>query len=112
MYASLSTASMRSASVTKYADRYPRSNCMPSTTSRLVSVDFASSMVTTPSLPTFSIASAISLPMVWSPLALMMPTCSISFRFCVGLDCRFRSATTAATAASMPRLSPSGWPRP
>src|SRR5207253_590929 len=32
-YASSNTVSMRSGSVTKYGERYPRSNCMPSTTS-------------------------------------------------------------------------------
>jgi len=49
-------------------------------------------------------ASAIRLPMVASPLALMMPTWAISCLPLVGLDCLASSATTAATAASMPRL--------
>src|SRR5207253_2042304 len=39
---------------------------MPSTTSSWVSADFDSSTVMTPSLPTFSIASAIKLPIVLS----------------------------------------------
>ncbi len=56
--ASSSTTSMRSGFVTKYGERYPRSNCIPSTTSRVVSIALASSTVMTPSLPTFSIASA------------------------------------------------------
>ena len=59
MSGSSSTHSMRSGSVTKYGDRYPRSNCMPSTTSSAVSMVFASSTVITPSLPTLSIASAM-----------------------------------------------------
>ena len=41
----------------------PRSNCMPSTTSSAVSVVLDSSTVMTPSLPTFSMASATSSPM-------------------------------------------------
>src|SRR5450631_3135352 len=77
---------------------------MPSTTSRVVSIAFASSMVMTPSLPTFSIASAMRLPMVSSPFALMMPTWAISLFPLVGLDCFFSSATMVSTATSMPRL--------
>src|SRR4026207_836529 len=42
---------------------------MPSTTSRLVSIDFDSSTVMTPSLPTFSIASAMIVPIGPSPFA-------------------------------------------
>jgi hypothetical protein len=38
----------------------------------------ASSTVMTPSLPTFSMASARILPMSGSPLAEMVPTCAIS----------------------------------
>ena len=47
---------------------------MPSTTSSVDSIDLASSTVMTPSLPTFSMASAIMLPIVSSPLAEMVPT--------------------------------------
>ncbi len=42
--------------------------------------------------------------MVASPLALMVPTCAISFGSCVGLAAALRCATTASTALSMPRL--------
>jgi hypothetical protein len=77
---------------------------MPSTTSSVVSIDLASSTVMTPSLPTFSIASAIRLPMVSSPFELMMPTCAISLLPRVGLDCFLSSAITVSTAASIPRL--------
>src|SRR5215213_3717445 len=63
------TTSMRSGSVTKYGERYPRSNCMPSTMSSVVSSVFASSTVITPSLPTFSMASAMMRPIVSSCLA-------------------------------------------
>src|SRR3954471_11831908 len=77
---------------------------MPSTTSRVVSRPFASSTVITPSLPTFSIASEMILPMVASPLAEMVPTWAISFGSFVDLLRRFSSATTTSTALSMPRL--------
>ena len=77
-YGFSSTASWVSRLVTKYGDRKPRSNCMPSTTSRLVSIDLDSSTVMTPSLPTFSIALAISSPTAGSLLAEMAATCEIS----------------------------------
>ena len=58
----------------------PRSNCMPSTTSSTVSVVFDSSTVITPSLPTFSMASATSSPMAVSLWAEIVATCAFSFR--------------------------------
>jgi hypothetical protein len=51
---------------------------MPSTTSSEVSMDLASSTVMTPSLPTFSIASAMILPIVSSLFAEIVPTCAIA----------------------------------
>ena len=84
---------------------------MPSTTSSVVSALFASSTVMTPSLPTFSIASARSLPISWSPLALMVPTCAISFASLVCLAAFLRCSMMASTALSMPRLISIGlWP--
>src|SRR5437762_9264758 len=77
---------------------------MPSTTSRVVSRPFASSTVITPSLPTLSIALLMMSPMVWSPLAEMVPTWAISLGSLVALESFFSSATTASTALSMPRL--------
>src|SRR5450432_894081 len=77
---------------------------MPSTTSSEVSIDLASSMVTTPSLPTFSIASAMILPMNSSPLALTVPTWATSFWPLVGLEIFLRASTIFSTAFSMPRL--------
>ena len=56
------TASILSVSVTMYGEMYPRSNCIPSTTERLVCIPLDSSTVITPSLPTFSIASATIWP--------------------------------------------------
>src|SRR3982750_4736983 len=52
---------------------------MPSTTSSSNSRPLASSTVMTPSLPTFSIASAIFSPTMVSPLAAMLPTWPFSF---------------------------------
>ena len=65
----LSSTCIFSGFVMKYGLRYPRSNCIPSTTLSSSWIDFASSTVMTPSLPTFSIASAISLPMLSSEFA-------------------------------------------
>ena len=58
----------------KYGDKYPRSNCIPSTTSSSSSKDLPSSTVITPSLPTRSIASAIRSPILVSLLAEIEPT--------------------------------------
>ena len=49
----------------------------------------------TPSLPTFSIASAIRLPISVSLFAEMVPTCAISFLPVVGTLIFFSSSTTA-----------------
>ena len=76
---------------------------MPSTTSRLVSIDFDSSTVMTPSLPTFSIASAMIVPIASSLFAEIMPTCAIILPL-TGLLTFFSSSTTAATAFSIPSL--------
>jgi hypothetical protein len=77
---------------------------MPSTTSSVVSRLFASSTVITPSLPTFSIASAMILPIVGSLFALIVPTCAISFGSLVCFAISARRFTIASTPASMPRL--------
>src|SRR5467141_2690345 len=81
---------------------------MPSTTSSTVSADFDSSTVMTPSLPTFSIASAIRLPIVLSLLEAIVATWAISFLSLGDLLSFFSSSVTASTAASMPRLRPIG----
>ncbi len=67
----------------------------------------ASSTVMTPSLPTFSMASAMILPMVSSLLAEMVPTCAIMLPL-TGFDIFLSSAMMASTAFSMPRLSSIG----
>jgi len=66
---------------------------MPSTTSSTVSADFDSSTVMTPSLPTFSIASAIRLPIVLSLLEAIVATCAISFLSLVDLLSFFSSSS-------------------
>src|SRR6478672_7059419 len=82
---------------------------MPSTTSSSNSRPLASSTVMTPSLPTFSIASAIFSPTMVSPLAAMLPTWPISFDPETGLERFLRSSTTLVTARSMPRLRSIGF---
>src|SRR5262245_3858708 len=81
---------------------------MPSTTSSTVSADLDSSTVMTPSLPTFSMASAMRLPMVLSLLEAMVATWAISFLSLVDFESFFSSSVTAATADSMPRFRPMG----
>jgi len=84
------------------------SNCIPSTTFRVVSIPLASSTVIVPSLPTFSIASAMISPIVESLLAEMVATWEISLRSLTDLESFTRSFFTLSTALSMPRLSSIG----
>ena len=67
-----------------------------------------SSTLTTPSLPTFSIASAITSPISSSP-AEMVATRAICSLPLTSLDCAWMSSTIESTACSIPRLSASGW---
>ncbi|MPM67716.1 hypothetical protein SDC9_114640 [bioreactor metagenome] len=63
----------------------------------------------TPSLLTFCIASAISLPMASSPLAEILATFSIFFKSSpISTACSFRLSTTLATALSIPRFKSIG----
>src|SRR5712671_4238550 len=82
---------------------------MPSTTSSSVSSDLASSTVMTPSLPTFFMASERNLPISASPLAEMVPTWAISSFEVTFLEFLTRSAITASTARSIPRLRSIGF---
>ena len=70
-----------------------------------VSIDLASSTVMTPSLPTFSMASAIMLPIVASPLARDGADLG-DLRLALGglRHAPSGASTIASTAASMPRL--------
>jgi hypothetical protein len=66
-----------------------------------------SSTFTTPSLPTFSIASAIASPISRSRET-TVPTRAMSSLPETSLEFALRSSTTAFTALSMPRLRPIG----
>ncbi len=57
-----------------------------------------------PSLPTFSIASAMILPIEVSELAEIVAICSISRLSLTVFEIFLSSATTVSTALSMPRL--------
>ena len=77
---------------------------MPSTTSTVVSNALPSSTVITPSVPTFSKASASFSPIDLSLLAAIAATSAISFLPETFLDCDLTCSTTASTALSMPRF--------
>ena len=100
--------SILSASEIIYGLMYPRSNCMPSTTRRLVPIPLESSTVITPSVPTFSIASAIRSPTVLSA-AEIAATCAIASLVCTGTDFFLISSTKAVTACSIPFFNTIGF---
>ena len=66
-----------------------------------------SSTLTTPSLPTFSIASAMTSPISSSP-AEIVATRAICSLPLISLDCDLMLSTIRSTAFSIPRLSASG----
>ena len=74
---------------------------MPSTTSLYVSAVLDSSMVITPSAETFSMASAMSLPMVSSPED-TVPTRAMSAVPLTFWLCSLMALTAASTALAMP----------
>src|SRR5581483_4155349 len=80
---------------------------MPSTNSSSMPKVFDSSTVTTPSLPTLSSASARTSPICGSA-AEIAATCAISSRDSTSLAWFLMASTAAATAFSIPRLSPMG----
>ena len=99
---------MRSGSVIMYGERYPLSNCMPSVNSSSRPNVWPSSTFTTPSLPTFSIASAMTSPISRSRET-TVPTRDVLLARDL-LDCALPSSSTIASMAfSMPRLSPIGF---
>src|ERR1700683_3630705 len=77
---------------------------MPSTTSSSFCRPEPSSTVITPSLPTFSIASAMVLPIDSSAFAEIVPTCAMALESLQGLESFFSSSTAAMTPLSIPRL--------
>src|ERR1700722_3550013 len=81
---------------------------MPSTTSSSFCRPEPSSTVITPSLPTFSIASAMVLPIDSSEFAEIVPTWAIALESLQGLESFFSSSTATMTPLSMPRLTSIG----
>ena len=92
-----------------YGETYPLSNCIPSTTVSSVLEVFDSSIVITPSLETFSIASAIKAP-TSKLLADMLATLAISSFPFKGELILANSLTTASTALSIPLFIAIGSP--
>ena len=97
------TTSIFSVSVTIYGEIYPLSNCIPSTTFTSVFDVLDSSIVITPSLETFSIASAIKLP-ISSSLAEILATLAISSLPFTSDEIFFNSSTALFVALSIPLL--------
>src|SRR5215217_5396598 len=81
---------------------------MPSVNSRSMPKVWPSSTLTTPSLPTFSMASAMTSPISSSP-AEIVATRAIWSLPEISLACDLMYSTTWSTAISMPRLRPSGF---
>src|SRR6059036_2146590 len=81
---------------------------MPSVNSSSSPKVCPSSTLTTPSLPTFSIASAITSPISRSREEIVA-TRAMSALPSTSFDCFLRFSTTASTACSMPRLSAIGF---
>ena len=103
--ASFISASMRSGFVTIYAETYPLSICMPSTTSYERSMPCDSSTVTTPFLPTFSTVSAMMVPSS-SLSAEMVATCWMSPLPSTGFAILASSLMAASRACSIPLRMP------
>ena len=82
---------------------------MPSTTSSSFSRPEPSSTVITPSLPTFSMASAMISPTELSLLAEMVPTWAIAVLSSQGVLMPCTASTAAETALSMPRFRSMGF---
>ena len=82
---------------------------MPSTTSSSFSRVLPSSTVITPSLPTFSIDSAMMLPTESSELAEIVPTWAISVWSEHGLESPLSASVAARTPLSIPRLRSIGF---
>mmetsp|Transcript_51129 Transcript_51129/g.104012 ORF Transcript_51129/g.104012 Transcript_51129/m.104012 type:complete len:227 (-) Transcript_51129:344-1024(-) len=97
------------ASVMKYGEMYPRSNFMPSTHSSSSTMVLPSWMVITPSLVTFSIASARRLPTAVSPLAEMVATCPILSVPSTFTAIFWSSSVTSLTDISIPRRTSVGF---
>ena len=82
---------------------------MPSTTSSSFSSPEPSSTVITPSLPTFSMASAMIVPMLSSALAEIVPTWAMAVESSHGFDNFSNSSTAAFVDLSTPRFRSIGF---
>ena len=108
IYGFSNSASFFSPSLTIYGDKYPLSNCIPSTTDKFVSIVFDSSTLMTPSLPILSIASAINWPTLGSAEEIA-PTWAMASVVSTGVENDFISSTTILTASSIPFLIITGF---
>mmetsp|Transcript_1081 Transcript_1081/g.1537 ORF Transcript_1081/g.1537 Transcript_1081/m.1537 type:complete len:230 (-) Transcript_1081:205-894(-) len=90
-------------SLTKYCDKKPWSNFIPSVTSSSFSNALPSWTVITPSKVTRLIAEAINDPIVLSLFAEIVATCVTSSLPTTGLARVLSSSTTASTAVVIPR---------
>ena len=84
------------------------SNCIPSTVSKVVSKDLASSTVMTPVSPTFAIAGAINLPISSSP-AEIDATCEISSLDSIFLALSLKISIASFAASSIPFFKKTGF---
>mmetsp|Transcript_22963 Transcript_22963/g.54886 ORF Transcript_22963/g.54886 Transcript_22963/m.54886 type:complete len:346 (-) Transcript_22963:16-1053(-) len=96
-------------SVMKYGEMYPRSNFIPSTHSSSSWRVLPSWIVITPSLVTFSMARASSLPTSTSPFAEIVATCWMRSVPWTGCAIFLSSAITSFTDISMPRRTSVGF---
>ena len=103
-----STAWPASGSVMKYGERKPLSKEMPSVRSTYESMDWDSSTVSTPSLPTLSIAPATISPTSGSRED-TVATFAISAEDCTSVARALSSSTTFSAAALMPLFSSIGF---
>ena len=105
------TTAPRLSSVTNAAAAYPESSLNPSTRSRLVFRDLASSTVILPSLPTLSTAMAIRSPISLSLLAEIIAIWRMSSMLETGTAKSERAVTTCSTVESRALLISIGeWP--
>ena len=106
--ASSRTASLASASVTKYGEMKPLSNCIPSVNSSSVCSPDDSSTVTTPSAPTFSTAWPMSSPISSSREAMVATCRTRAGSPATGVAAATSASPTLAAAAVIPARSAIG----
>ena len=107
-YGSSKTVSIRVVSWTRYGEKWPLSTWKPSTNSTSIPGSAASSIVTTPSGPTWCSACATARPIRSSSLAAIVATLVRSSSPETWRAPRRSSATTSSVACSIPRRSSIG----